>query len=231
MTTLRYPLSALFMDYALGLAGTAICLVMIITSGWTSHIIWLFIALTLCCLAYTMRTALQHRTVIGVDDNGITRTLFGSDRRIDWDHLAGLSLRYYPRRRAKKKGFGSVLGRIGRRGFDDRDRKDDRGSRDDRGPDRPASPLSDGWLVLNLRDAARTRISLESGLPQFFALTERAAAAARRNGVEIDPVSDDNLRVLASLPPEVLAAAAAQSFPGDAPQSGAGRQSTTRRNT
>ena len=118
MTTLRYPLSALFMDYALGLAGTAICLVMIITSGWTSHIIWLFIALTLCCLAYTMRTALQHRTVIGVDDNGITRTLFGSDRRIDWDHLAGLSLRYYPRRRQqKKKGMGGVLGRLGRGGF------------------------------------------------------------------------------------------------------------------
>jgi len=231
MTVLRYPLSALVADYAIGLSGTAICIVMLVTSGWTSKLFWLFLALTLCCLAYTIRTVLQHRTVFQVDENGVSRLLFGAERRVEWNSLSGLSLRYYPRRRAKKKGFGSVLGRIGRRGFDDRDRRDDRGSRDDRGPDRPASPLSDGWLVLNLRDAARTRISLESGLPQFFALTERAAAAARRNGVEIDPVSDDNLRVLASLPPEVLAAAAAQSFPGDAPQSGAGRQSTTRRNT
>ena len=209
MTTLRYPLSALFMDYALGLAGTAICLVMIITSGWTSHIIWLFIALTLCCLAYTMRTALQHRTVIGVDDNGITRTLFGSDRRIDWDHLAGLSLRYYPRRRQqKKKGMGGVLGRLGRGGFEDKQESD-----------RARSPLADGWMVLTLRGQSRQRVTIDSGLPQFFALTARAADAARQNAVDLDPVTDDNLRALASLPADLLSPAPMPSqslgpFPG-----------------
>jgi hypothetical protein len=206
MTTLRYPLSALFMDYALGLAGTAICLVMIITSGWTSHIVWLFIALTLCCLAYTMRTVLQHRTVIGVDDNGIVRTLFGSDRRIDWDHLAGLSLRYYPRRRQKKKkGFGSVLGRLGRGGFEDRAPESDR----------PRSPLADGWMVLTLRDREKRHIAIDSGLPRFFALTERAATAARRNGLEFDPVTDDNLQALANLPADLLSPASLMQQPID----------------
>ncbi|HVJ41177.1 MAG TPA: hypothetical protein VM639_06765 [Dongiaceae bacterium] len=239
MTVLRYPLSALFTDYAIGLSGTAICAVMLVTSGWPSKLFWLFLALTLCCLAYTMRTVLQHRTVFQVDENGISRTLFGAVRRIDWNSLGGMSLRYYPRRRPKKKGFGSVLGRIGRRGFDDRDNRSDRDNR-------PPSPLSDGWLVLNLRDRAKNRISIESGLPQFFALTERAASAARRNGVEIDPISDDNLRALASLPPELRTAAAPQAFPGvpvpDVPVTGAPRATdptagaqaphpTTRRNT
>lgn len=228
MTVLRYPLSALATDYAIGLSGTAICVVMVVTSGWTSKLLWLFLALTLCCVAYTIRTVLQHRTVFQVDESGVSRLLFGAERRIEWNSLSGLSLRYYPRRRPKKKGFGSVLGRIGRRGFDDRDRGDDRDGREARGP---ASPLSDGWLVLNLRDAARTRISIESGLPQFFVLTERAAVAARRNGVEVDPVSDDNLRVLASLPPEMLAAAAPQSISGNAPDGDAARHSATRRNT
>lgn len=204
MTTLRYPLSALFLDYALGLAGTAICLVMIITSGWPSHVIWLFIALTLCCLAYTMRTVLQHRTVIGVDDNGITRTLFGSDRRIDWDHLTGLSLRYYARRRQqKKKGIGSVLGRLGRGGFEDRQESE-----------QPRSPLAEGWMVLTLRNRDKQRITIDSGLPQFFALTERAANAARQNSVEFDPVTDDNLRALASLPADLLSPAAMPQAPG-----------------
>jgi hypothetical protein len=201
MTTLRYPLSALLTDYALGFAGTAICLVMIITSGWTSHIIWLFIALTLCCVVYTMRTILQHRTIIGVDEGGITRTLFGSDRRIDWDRLAGLSLRYYPRRRQKKKGMGGVLGRLGRVGFS--------GSGADRQgeSDQPRSPLADGWMVLTLRDDKKQRITIDSGLPHFFALSEHAAKAARQRNLDIDPVTDDNLQALASLPADLLSPA------------------------
>src|SRR5215813_5629055 len=103
MTILRYPLSALLGDYAIGLSGTAICVVMLVTAGWGSKLIWLFLALTLCCLAYTIRTVLQHRTVFQVDERGIARILMGSARRIDWDELQGMSLRYYPRRRAKKK--------------------------------------------------------------------------------------------------------------------------------
>ncbi|HVI91135.1 MAG TPA: hypothetical protein VM659_22745 [Dongiaceae bacterium] len=195
MTILRYPLSALLGDYAIGLSGTAICVVMLVTASWSSKLIWLFLGLTLCCLAYTIRTALQHRTVFQVDDRGIARVLMGNTRRIDWDGLQGMSLRYYARRRAKKKGMGSVLGRIGRRSFDERPASEER----------PSAPLQEGWLVLKLRNAAKQSIVLESGLPDFFALAERAARAAHENNVELDPVSDDNLRALASLPPEFRA--------------------------
>ena len=195
MTILRYPLSALLGDYAIGLSGTAICVVMLVTASWGSKLIWLFLGLTLCCLAYTIRTALQHRTVFQVDERGIARVLMGNTRRIDWDGLEGMSLRYYARRRAKKKGMGSVLGRIGRRSFDERPASEER----------PSSPLQEGWLVLKLRNGAKQSIVLESGLPDFFALAERAALAAHQNNVELDPVSDDNLRALASLPPEFRA--------------------------
>ena len=195
MTILRYPLSALIGDYAIGLSGTAICVVMLVTAGWGGKLIWLFLALTLCCLAYTIRTVLQHRTIFEVDDRGIARILLGKTRRIDWGELQNMSLRYYPRRRAKKKGMGSVLGRIGRRSLDERVAREER----------PASPLQEGWMVLKLGNRAKQSIVLESGLPNFFALAERAAQAAHDNNVALDPVSDDNLRALASLPPEFRA--------------------------
>jgi hypothetical protein len=194
MTSLRYPLSALFMDYVLGISGTAICLVMVITSGWSGKLTWLFILLTLCCLAYTMRTILQHKTVIAVDEGGVTRQVLGSAKRIDWDRLQAMSLRYYARRRPKKKGFGGVLGKLSRAGFDDKAVA----------RDQERSPFADGWMVLTLRGTDGQRITLESGLPHFFALTERAAKAARQNNIELDPVSDDNLRALASLPADLL---------------------------
>lgn len=205
MTRLRYPFSAVFTDYAIGLSGTVIAAVMTVTTGWSGHLFWPFLALTVCCLAYTIRTVLQHRTIFEIDETGISRLLMGRIRRIEWNEITRLSLRYYPRRRAKKKGMGSVLGRIGRRGFED-----DRASHETR----PSSPLDDGWLVLKLRGAAGQHMTLESGLPDFFRLTERAAAAARDKGVEIDPVSDDNLRALASLPPEFRAAASAEAPAG-----------------
>jgi len=221
MTSLRYPLTALFMDYALGIAGTAICLVMVVTSGWSGKLTWLFILLTLCCLAYTIRTILQHKTVIDIDEGGVTRQVLGSARRIDWDRLQAMSLRYYARRRPKKKGIGSVLGRLGRRGFDDKGGFDDQGGFDNKAAAREQerSPFADGWMVLALKGNDGRRITLESGLPHFFALTERAAQAARQNGIELDPVSDDNLRALSSLPadlldPSALPLQAADSFSG-----------------
>lgn len=190
MMTVRYPISALIADYALGISSTVICLVMVITSGGTGKLGLMFIALTLCCLAYTIRTVLQHKSVFDLDDQGITRTLFGSVRRIDWGHLQSLSLRYYPRKRAKKKGSSSVLGWLGRRGFDEKPMA----------TDQKRSPFADGWMELTLRGRNKQRMTVESSLPHFIALTDRAAAAARANGLELDPVSDDNLQSLINLP-------------------------------
>lgn len=194
MTTLRYPLSALLGDYARGLLGIAICLVIVITYDWTSRLIWLFIALTVLFLVYTMRTAIRQKTIIGVDEHCIVQTLLGSSRRIEWDRLQSLSLRYYAPRRTKKKGLGGVLGRLGRRGYDERHPSDEH----------PRSPFADGWMELALRDGDKHRIAIDSALPQFFVLTNLAVQAARRNGVEIDPITDDNLQVLASLPDDLM---------------------------
>ncbi len=206
MKTLRYPLSALLGDYARGILGSTICLVIVITYDWTNRLIWLFIALTALFLVYTIRTAIKQKTIIQVDDGGITSTLFGSKRRIDWDRLKALSLRYYAPRRAKKKGLGSVLGRLGGRGYDDKQA----------GDNQPKSPFADGWMDLVLRDQDHRRIVIDSALPQFFALTNRAVSAARQNGLEIDAVTDDNLRVLADLPDDLLKAVDAPR--GNAPQ-------------
>ncbi|HEX9449599.1 MAG TPA: hypothetical protein VF920_16555 [Dongiaceae bacterium] len=204
MKTLRYPLSALLGDYARGILGSTICLVIVITYDWTNRLIWLFIALTALFLVYTIRTAIKQKTIIQVDDGGITSTLFGSKRRIDWDRLKALSLRYYAPRRAKKKGLGSVLGRLGGRGYDDKQA----------GDNQPKSPFADGWMELVLRDQDHHRIVIDSALPQFLTLTNRAVSAARQNGLEIDAVTDDNLRVLADLPDDLLKAV-------DAPRSNA----------
>jgi hypothetical protein len=200
MTELRYPLSALLGDYARGLLGIAICLVIVITYDWTNRLVWLFIALTVLFLVYTMRTAIRQKTIIGVDDGGIVQTLFGSSRRIDWNRLQSLSLRYYATKRAKKKGLGGVLGRLGRRGIDDKYSA----------AEQPRSPLADGWMELALRDNDKRRITIDSALPQFFRLTNLAVQAARRNGVEIDSITDDNLQVLANLPDDLM-------IPADAP--------------
>jgi hypothetical protein len=196
MKTLRYPFSALLGDYARGLLGAGICFVIVITNDWTGKVIWLFIALTLAFLAYTIWTAMKQQTVIELDDSGVTSKLFGSGRRIDWDRLKVLSLRYYAPRRAKKKGLGSVLGRLGGRGYDDKQAH----------AEQPKSPLADGWMELVLRDQNDCKIAVDSGLQQFFALTNRAVSAARHNGIEIDPITDDNLRVLGELPDELVAA-------------------------
>src|SRR5262245_44730956 len=115
MTRLRYPLSALLGDYVRGLAGLAICLVIVVTYDRGNWMIWPFVGLTLFFLIFTIRTALRQTTVVGLDDTGLAVSQWGrQDRRIEWDRLRQMSLRYYAPRRAKKKGLGSLLGRIGR---------------------------------------------------------------------------------------------------------------------
>jgi hypothetical protein len=208
MKTLRYPFSALLGDYARGLLGAGICFVIVVTNDWTGKVIWLFIALTLAFLAYTIWTGMKQKTVIELDESGITSKLFGAGRRIDWDRLKALSLRYYAPRRAKKKGLGSVLGRLGGRGYDNTQAREE--------PSK--SPFADGWMELALRDLDDHRIVVDSNLQHFFALTNRAVDAAKHNGLEIDPITDENLRVLAGLPDELIAAIDRQ--PGAAPRSG-----------
>jgi hypothetical protein len=198
MQQLRYPFSALLGDYVRGLAGLAISLVIVITYDRANPMIWLFLGLTLLFLVYTMRTVLRQTTTVAWDDRGLTMTQWRGwrwEQRLDWDRLQYLSLRYYAPRKTKKKGMGSLLGRLG--GM--RSQADDRGQTDqEESETEGAAGLGDGWLELTLRSEAG-KTTLDSALPQFTAIAQRAAAAARRNGLDLDPVSQDNLTALASL--------------------------------
>lgn len=203
MQQLRYPFSALLGDYVRGLAGLAVSLVIVVTYDRANSMIWLFLGLTLLFLVYTMRTVLRQTTTVAWDDRGLTVTQWRGWRwelRLDWDRLQYLSLRYYAPRKTKKKGMGSLLGRLGGR----RSQDGDRGVASPDQADQEASAaegaagLGDGWLELSLRSEAG-KTTLDSALPQFTAIARRAGAAARRNGLDLDPVSRDNLAALADL--------------------------------
>ena len=104
MTELRYPLSALFWDYARGVAGMAICLVILVTNEWHNQLVWLFVGLTILFAIYTMTTIAKNAARFRVSEEGIE---CGGFRRqaIRWADLAELSLRYYPTSRTRKKGW------------------------------------------------------------------------------------------------------------------------------
>ncbi len=215
MTRLRYPFSALMGDYLRGLAGLVISLVILVTYDSGNRLIWIFVGLTLLFLAYTIRTVLRHSTVVELDETGLTLSQVGRRaRRIDWSRLDRLSLRYYASRKNKKKGFGSLLGRIGL-GSDSRG-SDSRGpeNREADGPDAAEEGRlpGDGWMELTLR-AAGQPVTIDSALPQFDLLLQRADEAAKANGIELDPITSDNLAALSALYAQQSASRAGPSQP------------------
>lgn len=197
MTRLRYPVSALLGDYMRGLIGLAVSLVIVFTYDSGNRMIWLFIGLTLLFLAYTIRTALRQTTVVVPDETGLTVSNWCGWRRvwrIDWDRLRQMSLRYYAPRKAKRKGLGSVLGRIG--GVKT-DTGQFGGRQDTAGPD-DASPAADGWLELTLR-VQGAHVTIDSALQRFPEIVHRAERAANANGIELDPITADNLVAFAAV--------------------------------
>lgn len=112
MTELRYPLSALFWDYARGVAGMAICFVILVTNEWQNQLVWLFVGLTVLFAIYTMTTIAKNLMRFRVTEEGIE---CGGFRRqaIRWADLAELSLRYYPTSRSRKKGWMSLTLKAG----------------------------------------------------------------------------------------------------------------------
>ena len=107
MTELRYPLSALFWDYARGIAGIAFCFVILVTNDWQNQLAWLFVGLTVLFAIYTMTTIAKNLMRFRVTEEGIE---CGGFRRqaVRWADLAELSLRYYPTSRSRKKGWMSL---------------------------------------------------------------------------------------------------------------------------
>jgi hypothetical protein len=104
MTELRYPLSALVWDYARGIAGIVICVVILVTNEWHNQLLWLFVGLTILFAIYTMTTLAKNLAWFRVSEEGIE---CGGFRRqfIRWGDLSELALRYYPTSRSRKKGW------------------------------------------------------------------------------------------------------------------------------
>lgn len=104
MTELRYPLSALAWDYARGIAGIVICVVILITNEWHNQLLWLFVGLTILFAIYTMTTLAKNLAWFRVSEEGIE---CGGLRKqsIRWGELSELALRYYPTSRSRKKGW------------------------------------------------------------------------------------------------------------------------------
>ena len=104
MTELRYPLSALAWDYARGIAGIVICIVILVTNKWQNQLVWLFVGLTILFAIYTMTTLAKNLARFRVSEEGIECGGFRK-RAIRWDDLSELALRYYPTSRSRKKGW------------------------------------------------------------------------------------------------------------------------------
>jgi len=104
MTELRYPLSALVWDYARGITGIVICIVILVTNEWHNQLVWLFVGLTILFAIYTMTTLAKNLARFRVSEEGIE---CGGFRRqsIRWGDLSELALRYYPTSRSRKKGW------------------------------------------------------------------------------------------------------------------------------
>jgi hypothetical protein len=112
MTELRYPLSALFWDYARSVAVVVICFVILVTNDWQNQLVWLFAGLTIFFALYTMLTVAKHLARFRVSEEGIECGAFRR-RQIRWAELSGMSLRYYPTSRNRKKGWMSLTLRGG----------------------------------------------------------------------------------------------------------------------
>jgi hypothetical protein len=104
MTELRYPLSALAWDYARGIAGVVICVVILVTNDWHNQLVWLFVGLTILFAIYTMTTLAKNLARFRVSEEGIECRGFRR-RAIRWGDLSELALRYYPTSRSRKKGW------------------------------------------------------------------------------------------------------------------------------
>lgn len=114
MSVHRYPLTALIGDYSRSAAGIAVSLVPFAVAPSRPLVTWLFGGLLIVFVLYALRTAVRHFTHVHLADEGIAATL--PARRVAWQDLEGMRLRYYATRRNRAKGaFELVVAGAGRR--------------------------------------------------------------------------------------------------------------------
>ncbi len=104
MNGYRYPLNRVLADYLLGGSGVLMSGALVALAPTSLFVLVIFGGLTAVFLLFTIRTALRHRMRIAVDARGLT-VMGGPVRRLEWQDLRGLTLRYYSTRRNRKDGW------------------------------------------------------------------------------------------------------------------------------
>lgn len=100
----RYPLQALAPDYARAGIGLVLTGGPVLFVQPASAILYLLLGLAGLFLVFALRTLWRHVARIEVDADGI-RALGPAAKRIDWEELGDVSVRYYSTRRDRSAGW------------------------------------------------------------------------------------------------------------------------------
>jgi hypothetical protein len=104
MTRYRYPLTALFADYARAALGLAVTLPPLLLVGLSPVAVAIFCGLALLFALFAVSTLLRQLGTLTIDDGGVA-IIGGWSRRIDWAALARLRLRWFAARRDRRAGY------------------------------------------------------------------------------------------------------------------------------
>ena len=102
MSEHRYPARSLMEDYARGAAGLAFLAVALVPMHWVLHLIFGLVALLL--LSFGVRTLLRAKSRVVLDEAGIA-VIGPISKRVAWNSLEALKLRYFSTRRDRKRGW------------------------------------------------------------------------------------------------------------------------------
>jgi hypothetical protein len=108
MTRHRYPLRALFADYARAALGLAVTLPPLALAGLSPVVVAIFSGLALLFGVFGASTLLRQLGTVVIDDAGIA-IAGGWSRRIDWAALTRLRLRWFAARRDRRAGYMQLV--------------------------------------------------------------------------------------------------------------------------
>lgn len=104
MNEMRYPLRALWAEYARSAIGVGVVAFPLFTTSLGTTVKVILTGLLAIFLGYGIRTALRHATRYGHDDRGIF-TSGPISRAIEWNDVVNLKLSYYTTKRDGTSGW------------------------------------------------------------------------------------------------------------------------------
>lgn len=165
----RYPLPGLLADYGRALGGFGVCLALLLSVDGAPVIVAVLGALTACFAAFAARTAVRHLTTVHADDTGI-RLEGPMPATLAWTDLRTVRLRYFsPRPGGGRTRLWKEMEEM----------------------PRPRT----SWLQLDLKGPGGT-VRIDSNLPGFHTVLERAAERIRDGDVAVNDVTRANLAAL-----------------------------------